>query len=133
MTCDSNNMFVFPAVGLGVLTSSAAHVNERMFYKAAQALSGYVSDEHLAQGQVAPRCVRPHHISTGVPVHPRHPQGVGDGGGGSGQGGRRGRAQQAPPQGLVRRVVLLMALMRAGRAPSTSTSGHQTTRRWPGP
>ena len=47
-------MFIFPGVGLGAIVSSASHVNDRMFYKAALALSGYVSDEHLAHGQVFP-------------------------------------------------------------------------------
>jgi hypothetical protein len=48
-------MFIFPGIGLGTIVSHASQINDRMFFQAALALSGFVSKDHLAQGQVISR------------------------------------------------------------------------------
>ncbi len=50
----ANNVFIFPAVGLGVVTVKAREVTDRMFLAAAYALADQVSDDLLAQGQIYP-------------------------------------------------------------------------------
>jgi malate dehydrogenase (oxaloacetate-decarboxylating) len=50
----SNNMFIFPGVGLGALVSQAAKVTDRMFLAASRALSRMVTPEMEAHGQLLP-------------------------------------------------------------------------------
>jgi malate dehydrogenase (oxaloacetate-decarboxylating) len=50
----SNNMFIFPGVGLGALVSQATKVTDRMFLAASRALSRMVSPETEASGQLLP-------------------------------------------------------------------------------
>eukprot|EP00053_Salpingoeca_punica_P013600 m.122987 g.122987 ORF g.122987 m.122987 type:complete len:625 (+) comp16239_c1_seq1:1217-3091(+) len=50
----SNNMYIFPGVGQGVLTAGARIIPQRMFYQAAVELSNTVSEEMLRQGEVFP-------------------------------------------------------------------------------
>ena len=49
-----NNVFIFPGVGLGVLTVKAREVTDRMFLAGAYALADQISDDLLAQGQIYP-------------------------------------------------------------------------------
>jgi malic enzyme len=51
----SNNVFVFPGVGLGALVAHAHVVTDRMFLVAAHALAGLVPADRLATGAVYPR------------------------------------------------------------------------------
>ncbi len=50
----SNNMFIFPGVGLGALVSQATKVTDRMFLAASRALSRMVTPEMEARGQLLP-------------------------------------------------------------------------------
>jgi malate dehydrogenase (oxaloacetate-decarboxylating)(NADP+) len=49
-----NNAYIFPGLGLGVVTSGAKHVTDEMFGAAARALAGGVTEENLRQSQIFP-------------------------------------------------------------------------------
>ena len=49
-----NNVYIFPGIGLGVLTCRASLVRDSMFLAAAKALADAVSDAHLSVGAVYP-------------------------------------------------------------------------------
>jgi malate dehydrogenase (oxaloacetate-decarboxylating)(NADP+) len=49
-----NNVYIFPGVALGVMTSAARHVTDRMFVEAARALVACAGTADLAQGRVFP-------------------------------------------------------------------------------
>ncbi len=50
----ANNVFIFPGMGLGVLTVRAKEVSDRMFLAAAYALADETNDDLIAQGQLYP-------------------------------------------------------------------------------
>ena len=50
----ANNVFIFPGVGLGVVTVKPREVTDRMFLAGAYALADQVGDDLLAQGQIYP-------------------------------------------------------------------------------
>ena len=50
----ANNVFIFPGMGLGVVTVKAREVTDRMFLAGAYALADQVSDDLLAHGQIYP-------------------------------------------------------------------------------
>ncbi len=49
-----NNVYIFPGVGLGVLSCSGSLVTDAMFLAAARTLASMVTDEELASGRVFP-------------------------------------------------------------------------------
>jgi malate dehydrogenase (oxaloacetate-decarboxylating) len=50
----ANNVFVFPGMGLGVITVRAREVTNRMFLAAAHALAAFTTPELLEAGQIFP-------------------------------------------------------------------------------
>ena len=50
----TNNMYIFPGVGLGASVVQAKRITDRMFYAAARALADMVTEEQLAEGMVLP-------------------------------------------------------------------------------
>ncbi len=49
-----NNAYVFPGVGMGVIVSAARRVTDEMFFVAAKALAGLVTEEDIRQGRIYP-------------------------------------------------------------------------------
>jgi malate dehydrogenase (oxaloacetate-decarboxylating)(NADP+) len=58
-----NNIYIFPGVGLGALTSEAREVTDAMFLAAAETLAGLVQPEDLALGRVYPPLTRIREVS----------------------------------------------------------------------
>jgi malate dehydrogenase (oxaloacetate-decarboxylating)(NADP+) len=61
-----NNACIFPGVGLGLLLSGARRVTDDMFFAAAQALAGQVSQADLAQGRIFPVAARMREVAAAV-------------------------------------------------------------------
>jgi malate dehydrogenase (oxaloacetate-decarboxylating)(NADP+) len=66
VTGQSNNSYVFPGIGLGVLASGATRVSDEMYFAAARALGGQVSEDDLAAGRVFPPAARMREVAAAV-------------------------------------------------------------------
>jgi malate dehydrogenase (oxaloacetate-decarboxylating)(NADP+) len=64
----SNNSYIFPGVGLGVIVSEAARVTDEMFFEAAKTLGGMVTEEEYAMGRIYPRLGRIREVSVAIGV-----------------------------------------------------------------
>mgnify|MGYP001817106655 CR=1 FL=1 len=64
----ANNVFIFPGMGLGVLTVKACEVTDRMFLAGAYALADQVGDDLLAQGQIYPDITDVREVSRQVAI-----------------------------------------------------------------
>jgi len=62
----SNNSYVFPGVGLGVIASRASRVPDEMFEAAAHALAARVSEADLAQGSLYPSLAQIREVSIAI-------------------------------------------------------------------
>lgn len=49
-----NNAYIFPGVGLGIISCRASHVTDEMFLAAAKTLAGEVSESDLRRGSIYP-------------------------------------------------------------------------------
>ncbi len=84
-----NNMFIFPGVGLGVISSMSPTVPDRFFFEAANALANCVDEESVQAGKVSYLwCPHP----SGVSAYPGYPAGLACSGSGGGKGCWRRRA-----------------------------------------
>jgi len=63
-----NNAYIFPGVGLGVVSTRARRVTDAMFIKAARTLASFVKDSELAEGRVYPALNRIHEVSHAIAV-----------------------------------------------------------------
>jgi malate dehydrogenase (oxaloacetate-decarboxylating)(NADP+) len=66
----SNNAYIFPGLGLGVMLTGATRVTDAMFSAAAETLAGQVSDGALAEGRLFPplSSIRDVSLAIGVEV-----------------------------------------------------------------
>ena len=64
----ANNMYIFPAMGLGTLAVGARRVTEGMFLAAARALADSVDERHAAQGSLFPRIADVRSVSRAAAV-----------------------------------------------------------------
>jgi len=64
----ANNSYVFPGVGLGLMASGATRVTDAMFFAAATALAGEVTEEDLAAGRIFPAQARMRDVAHAVAV-----------------------------------------------------------------
>ena len=62
----ANNSYVFPGVGLGLVVSGARRVTDDMFFAAAGALAGQVSEGDLALGRIFPAQSRMREVARAV-------------------------------------------------------------------
>ena len=58
-----NNAYVFPGVGLGIVACGAKHVTDEMFFEAAKALAGLVTEEELMYGCIYPPLTKIREVS----------------------------------------------------------------------
>lgn len=61
-----NNAYVFPGIGLGIIACNAKRVTDEMFFAAAQALAGMVTETDLAKGHIYPSLSRMREVSLAV-------------------------------------------------------------------
>jgi malate dehydrogenase (oxaloacetate-decarboxylating)(NADP+) len=64
----SNNSYIFPGVGLGVITSEATRVTGEMFFAAARTLADMVTEEELGIGRTYPKLDRIREVSIAIGV-----------------------------------------------------------------
>ncbi|CAF3082435.1 unnamed protein product [Rotaria sp. Silwood2] len=63
-----NNSYIFPGIGLAVVTCRIRHIPEELFYIAAKTLSELVTEENLAVGLVYPSIERIRDVSRAIAV-----------------------------------------------------------------
>jgi malate dehydrogenase (oxaloacetate-decarboxylating)(NADP+) len=63
-----NNAYIFPGVGLGVVSTGARRVTDVMFIKAARTLASLVREDELVEGRVYPTLKRIHEVSLAIAV-----------------------------------------------------------------
>lgn len=61
-----NNAYIFPGVGLSIVSCGSRHVSDEMFMAAAKALAAKVTDDELAEGRVYPALNRIREVSAGI-------------------------------------------------------------------
>jgi malate dehydrogenase (oxaloacetate-decarboxylating)(NADP+) len=64
----SNNAYIFPGVGLGVILSRATRVTDAMFHAAARTLASLVTAEALAAGRLFPPLMEIRRVSAAIAV-----------------------------------------------------------------
>jgi malate dehydrogenase (oxaloacetate-decarboxylating)(NADP+) len=64
----SNNSYIFPGVGLGIVASEAERITDEMFVAAAKALADTVTDDDRAVGRLFPRLGRIREVSCAIAV-----------------------------------------------------------------
>jgi len=64
----SNNSYIFPGVGLGIILSEATRVTDEMFFEAAKTLGEMVKDEEYAVGRIYPKLDRIREVSIAIGV-----------------------------------------------------------------
>ncbi len=62
----ANNAYVFPGIGLGVISTGATRVPQEMFYEAAKALASEVCEDDLKIGRVFPSLDRVRDVSATI-------------------------------------------------------------------
>jgi malate dehydrogenase (oxaloacetate-decarboxylating)(NADP+) len=62
----ANNSYIFPGVGLGILVSGATRVTDEMFFAAAAALAGQVTEDDLVAGRIFPPQTRLRKVAEAV-------------------------------------------------------------------
>jgi malate dehydrogenase (oxaloacetate-decarboxylating)(NADP+) len=68
VTGQANNAYIFPGVGLGVVTSGSRRVIDEMFLTAARTLAAAVGDADLVSGSIFPPLRRIREISAAIAV-----------------------------------------------------------------
>jgi malate dehydrogenase (oxaloacetate-decarboxylating)(NADP+) len=62
----ANNAYIFPGVGLGIVSSGARRVTDEMFFTAARTLASEVGETDLARGRIFPPLQRIREISAAI-------------------------------------------------------------------
>jgi malate dehydrogenase (oxaloacetate-decarboxylating)(NADP+) len=63
-----NNAYIFPGVGLGIVSTGARRVTDSMFTAAARTLASLIREGELAEGRVYPALNRIHEVSHAIAV-----------------------------------------------------------------
>jgi malate dehydrogenase (oxaloacetate-decarboxylating)(NADP+) len=63
-----NNMYIFPGLGLAASVGGTQRFTDQMFYAAAQACTGCITDEEMSQGRTFPKISRIRQVSHDVAV-----------------------------------------------------------------
>ncbi len=61
-----NNAYIFPGIGLGVITCGISRITDEMFLTAARTLAGLVMEEDLAQGRIYPPLKKVREVSLAI-------------------------------------------------------------------
>lgn len=63
-----NNAYVFPGIGLGIVSTGARRVTDSMFIAAARTLASLIRENELAEGRVYPALNRIHEVSLAIGI-----------------------------------------------------------------